>query len=142
MDEIYEEYQINCSIRPYEFSTRSENEESENIYNALERSTVVYSKYIDAVVNENDFADDRDIIYAYAGLTITSDDPSKPYLMEFITPNSKVYADPNDYSPIVLLEYQELSMLFTGDAAEGQVEELEELLTLNSTLRDRMDRIV
>ena len=141
MDEIYEEYQINCSIRPYEFSTRSENEESENIYNTLERDTVVYSKYIDAVVNENDFADDRDIIYAYAGLTITSDDPSKPYLMEFITPNSKVYADPNDYSPIVLLEYQELSMLFTGDAAEGQVEELEELLTLNSTLRDRMDRI-
>ena len=141
MDEIYAEYQINYSIRPYEYSTRSECEIENNTYGALERNTVVYSRYIDAVYNENDFTDNRDIIYANAGLTITSDDSTKPYLLEFITPNKKYYDNPNDYSPIVLLEYQELSMLFTGDAAEEQVEELEEILFNNLTLSNRMDRI-
>ncbi len=141
MDEVYEEFQINCSIRPYQYSTSSEYEESANTYDALEVNTITYANYITAVELENDYADDRDIQYASAGLTITSDDATNAYLMEFLTPNEKYYSDSNDYSPIILLEYQGISMLFTGDASEGQNEELLSLISTNSTLADRLDRI-
>ena len=141
MDEVYEEFQINCSIRPYQYSTESEYEESANTYDALEVNTITYANYITAVELENDYTDDRDIQYASAGLTITSDDATNAYLMEFLTPNEKYYSDSNDYSPIILLEYQGISMLFTGDASEGQNEELLSLISTNSTLADRLDRI-
>ena len=141
MDEVYEEFQINYSIRPYEYSTLSEYEKPTNDYNAEEKDTATYRDYIDAIALENDYADDRDIIYAHAGLTITSDDPTKNYLMEFLTPNATNYSDSNDYSPIVLLEYQDKSMLFTGDAAEAQFAELDTLIDTNPELRNRLDRV-
>ena len=141
MDEVYDEFQVNISIRPYVFSTKSEYEMNDNVYNALEKDTIAYKDYIDSIYLENDVANDADIIFAQAGLTITSDDPNVNYLMEFLTPNDKYYTNVNDYSPIILLEYQDKSMLFTGDAAEKQFEELDELITTNIALRNRLDRV-
>ncbi len=141
MDEVYEEFQINCSIRPYEYALNCDYEEPENTYNATEKNTATYRAYIEAVDLENDYSDNRDIMYAHAGIKIESDDASTQYLMEFLTPNSTQYADSNDYSPIILLEYQGKSILFTGDASEAQFEELQNLIETNSSLANRLSRI-
>ena len=141
MDEVYEEFQINCSIRPYEYAEGCAYEEPTNIYNSTEKTTVVYKDYIEAIALENDVPDNSDIMYAHAGITITSDDPNVNYLLEFLTPNQTSYADPNDYSPIVLLEYKDKSILLTGDAAEAQFEELDNLINTDSTLRNRLSRV-
>ena len=141
MDEVYEEFQINCSIRPYEYAINCDYEKPSNDYNAREKDTASYREYIEAIALENDYDDDRDIIYPHAGLTITSDDPNKNYLLEFLTPNKTTYAESNDYSPILLLEYKDKSILLTGDAAKEQFAELDSLIDTNSDLRNRLDRV-
>lgn len=138
---IYEEYQVNNSIRPYEYSTVSKHEPAGNPNGAREKSTKTYAKYIDAVYDENDVEDDSDIIYAHAGYTIPRKESSAPYLMEFITPQKTLYNDANDYSPIVLLEYKEMSFLFTGDAQAEQFAELESAINTNPALKTRLSRV-
>ncbi len=139
---IYEEYQVNCSIRPYEYSTKSAHELAGNPHNARVKGTATYGKYIDAVYEENDIADDADVLYAHKGLKIESKVASIVYNFEFLTPNLTYYDDANDYSPMILLEYKSLSFLFTGDAQSAQFGELQQLIENNvNNLKTRLSRV-
>ncbi len=139
---IYEEYQVNCSIRPYEYSTKSAHEPSGNPNNARVKDTATYGKYIDAVYEENDIADDADVLYAHKGLKIESKIESIVYNFEFLTPNLTYYDDANDYSPMILLEYKSLSFLFTGDGQSEQFGELQQLIDDNeNNLKARLSNI-
>lgn len=138
---IYQTYQVNNSIRPYEYSTKSSYEPAGNPNGAREKDSATYGKYINAVYEENDIADDSDIIYAQAGLKIQSVDSSVSFLMEFLTPNKTYYDDANDYSPMVLLEYKSLSFLFTGDGQTEQFAELENAIDTDTTLKNRLSRV-
>ena len=139
---IYEEYQVNCSIRPYEYSSKSAHEPSGNPNKARVKDTATYGKYIDAIYNENDVPYDTDVLYAKAGLTIESIDSSVVYNFEFLTPQLTYYDDANDYSPMILLEYKSLSFLFTGDGQTAQFTELQQLITNNvNNLKTRLSNI-
>lgn len=139
---IYEEYQVNCSIRPYEYSTKSAHEPIGNPNNAKKKGTATYGKYIDAIYEENDIVGDTDVWYAKAGLEIKSKNASVVYNFEFLTPQQTYYDDANDYSPMILLEYQSLSFLFTGDGQTEQFKELEQLIESNKdNLKTRLSNI-
>jgi len=142
MTAIYQEYHVNISIRPYEYSTKSTYEPTGNPFNAREKDTATYGKYIDAIYEENDIADDADVLYAKAGLKINSVDSSVVYNFEFLTPQLTYYDDANDYSPMILLEYKSFSFLFTGDGQTAQFNELQELIDSDANnLKTRLSNI-
>ena len=58
------------------------------------------------------------INYNDANTRITGND----YIINYLTPNLEVYENLNNYSPIIMLTYNEIDILFTGDA-EKLIEE-------------------
>jgi len=119
---IYNNYQVNYSYRPYEYSDASV-EPNTNIFNSLVHNTLVYKSYVSAVYDEPNSI----VEYSSAGETISgysTNNNNLQYKLTFITPNETYYSSANDNSSIILLEYNDRKILLTGDASEEGMSEL------------------
>lgn len=99
---ILNEFEILTIYRPKIYTAAEEYSSG-----ALVKDTKIYKSFISAMNKETD-----DIIISQAGLTITGEG----YSFTFYTPIVNEYAEPNNYSPIIILEYGGKKFMFTGDA--------------------------
>lgn len=125
-------------------------------------STATYRGYIIAAHNEtytvNGNTLDSEIIVSYDGLTINSTIGTESFNVEFFAPfktsntplpsldettgfpvDTYGTTNRNNISPIILLEYNNKSFLFTGDAGTSVEEDL--ISSLNATERNRFENI-
>jgi len=126
-------------------------------------STTTYKKFIELTyqetyTEEDDTITESEVWVFYDGLTITSADTKETFLIEFFAPfkisntsfeeydsgcNTKGYPvgemgkvlSNNDSSPIILLEYEGKSFLFTGDAGTGIEKDLINSLSASERTR-------
>lgn len=78
-------------------------------------SNSTYNKAIEAIYAEVEQG--ATMQYNEAGIIIQSDnDFSNPYKFTFMSPYMDYYEDSNSYSAVMLLEYKQKQLLFTGDA--------------------------
>ncbi|MGD9901170.1 MAG: ComEC/Rec2 family competence protein [Spirochaetales bacterium] len=127
IDEILGAYQVNNIYRPKIYATY------ENIadgYETIETApngtkstdTLTYYKAIDAVLNEPNC----DIYFTdeICGTSINGGSGANSYSITFLSPSQSYYSDTNEYSPIMVLEYNGKTMMFTGDAPISSEEEV------------------
>jgi len=137
MKMIYDLCYVKNTFRPLAYSTTSTKEESINIYGANDDYNEYYGDYIDSIYSEKD----SNVYYLSSGInyinypngyiTGTSTKfPNEEYSITFLTNNKVNYAENNDSSAVILLEYAGRSMLFTGDAEEECFNELESAMSV------------
>ena len=79
------------------------------------KGTSSYNKAIEAVYAEVEQG--ATMQYNEAGIVIQSDSSlTSPYKFTFMSPYMDYYEDSNSYSAVMLLEYKQKQLLFTGDA--------------------------
>jgi len=89
-------------------------------------TTATYANTLVAMYNENCPTEffDKDSDFTN---TIICGEQTLTYTFDFLTPvvngEDASYSEDNDYSPIMLFEYAEVEILFTGDAGEATIEE-------------------
>lgn len=99
---ILNEFDISTIYRPKIYTSTEEHPST-----ALIKDTKTYKSFIAAMNSETD-----DIIISQAGLTISGEG----YTFTFYSPIANDYSEPNNYSPIIILEYNGKKFMFTGDA--------------------------
>ena len=128
---VIDNYTCNFIFRPNNYSSHKDSSSLPDDFNTktdggYESSTKIYSKFMVSAYNEkctveifnkdSDFS--NEIIYG---------GNSYKYNFDFLTPtadrNKISYSDPNDYSPIMTLEYGGKKIMFTGDAEKKNIEE-------------------
>lgn len=127
---IFDEFKVNYFYRPDIYSS-SEEEDFENIENSVQYKNELYDRVIKKAKEE----DLKDLITTSQDLRIPSEayseeTPAKlQWEINFYAPiteklpyiNKDNFQDPikNDYSPIMILSYMDIQIMFTGDAGEG-----------------------
>ena len=123
MDEVLNEYPAKTFYRPNVLASRSgytDPSKNDLIGNYTSKDTVAYKNAIEAgckgaeqvIINDVDMS-------AITGTSSSGDE----YSLSFYGPNSDSYKDWNNYSPIMILEYQDVRMALTGDCEkEGEQE--------------------
>ena len=108
---LLKSYQVNNVLRP---KILSRDETSENS-NYLVSSTYTYASVIDAIYQEPncrvEFIDDKS--YNFPGNVS----------VKFFAGEEDYYKDTNSYSPFVLVNYEDCSFMFTGDASQLREDE-------------------
>ena len=124
MPYVYEEYNVLNSYRPYVYS---ENKSASALPAKLNEgikinnSTNIYYEYITSVNAEQTywefFKDDSDFSNEFT----TKDGEIYDYTVNFIMPYAddlndyRYFTTPNDFSAVIMLEYADRKILFTGD---------------------------
>lgn len=119
---IYEQYDIKNSYRPYVYSeNKSASALSYNKGVKIGNSTKIYYEYLTSVNNEQTywefFKDDSDFSNRFKD----ADGEYYEYTVNFVMPYAKEFNDyqyfttPNDFSAVIMLEYADRKILFTGD---------------------------
>ena len=124
MPYVYEEYNVLNSYRPYVYS---ENKSASALPAKLnegikiKNSTNIYYEYITSVNAEQTywefFKDDSDFSNEFT----TKDGEIYDYTVNFIMPYAddlndyRYFTTPNDFSAVIMLEYADRKILFTGD---------------------------
>lgn len=136
MDWVLENYKVNFIFRPNNYSSHSMASSLPAEFNpvitdedAYVSTSAAYAEFMVAAYNEGCtvelFNKDSDFTN-----TMILGDEKKTYSFDFLTPTATreqvKYENPNDYSPIFVLEYAGRTIMFNGDAEE---EALEEYLT-------------
>lgn len=139
MDWVLENYKVNFIFRPNNYSSHSMASSLPAEFNpvitdedAYISTSAAYAEFMVAAYNEGCtvelFNKDSDFTN-----TMILGDEKKTYSFDFLTPTATreqvKYENPNDYSPIFVLEYAGRTIMFNGDAEE---EALEEYLTTYS----------
>lgn len=139
MDDIFENFDVRTVYRPaveYIGDHYSFNASFNKVFDGKDCSTKAYGKFLNFINDETFklnnqtynttwkfFNKDTDI-----ERTVVYNDTNYVYKFDFLTPTAKVddikYSDANDYSPIIMFEYQNRKIMFTGDAEEVVEEEL------------------
>lgn len=131
-DWVIDNYAVRYIFRPNVYSVHSKTDDLPELFNrevkgGFKCNTVCYSDFLISAYNEKDctieyFNKDSDFTN-----TITCNGERRTYTFDFLTPVAKreevKYTDPNDYSPIMTLEYAGKKVMFTGDAEEDMLEE-------------------
>jgi len=131
MNWVIDAYECKYIFRPNNYSSHSNSSELPVDFNTQTSggyvsTTKTYSEFMVSAYNEkctveifnkdSDFS--NEIIYNGTSYT---------YKFEFLTPTADrdkiVYGDPNNYSPIMMLEYAGKKIMFTGDAEEDNIAE-------------------
>jgi competence protein ComEC len=110
VDEILDAYQVNHIFRPEIYATYNNLETVPE--NRQSKDTQTYAKVIERVQNEPGAT----VTFNAAGLTITGGSGANEYEFTFYSPTEQYYSDVNEFSPIVVLEYQNQTVMLTGDA--------------------------
>ncbi len=136
MDWVLENYKVNFIFRPNNYSSHSLASGLPAEFNpvidedgAYVSTSAAYAEFLVAAYNEGCtvelFNKDSDFTN-----TMILGEEKKTYTFDFLTPiavrEQVKYDNPNDYSPIFVLEYAGRTIMFNGDAEE---EALEEYLT-------------
>ena len=119
---IYEQYDIKNSYRPYVYSeNKSASALSYNKGVKIGNSTKIYYEYLTSVNNEQTywefFKDDSD----FSNRLKDADGEYYEYTVKFVMPYTQEFNDyqyftkPNDFSAVIMLEYADRKILFTGD---------------------------
>ena len=139
MDWVLENYKVNFIFRPNNYSSHSMASSLPAEFNpvitdedAYISTSAAYAEFMVAAYNEGCtvelFNKDSDFTN-----TMILGEEKKTYSFDFLTPTATreqvKYENPNDYSPIFVLEYAGRTIMFNGDAEE---EALEEYLTTYS----------
>lgn len=131
-DWLIDNYAVRYIFRPNVYSVHSKTDDLPETFNrkvtgGFKCNTVCYSDFLISAYNEQDctieyFNKDSDFTN-----TMTCNGESMTYTFDFLTPVAKredvKYGDPNNYSPIMTLEYAGKKVMFTGDAEEDMIEE-------------------
>ncbi len=146
MDWVLETYQVNFIFKPNTYSSHSSVEDLPESINpkyesseAFVSTTKTYADFLIAAHNEGCtvevFNKDSDFEN-----TLICGEERRTYNFDFLTPTASrqdiKYDNPNDYSPIFVLEYSGRIVMFNGDAEE---EALEEYITTYSGQYDNVD---
>ncbi len=119
LPEIYENYNVINTYRPTVYTQAEVDEMTlESGEKVKVHDTQIYQSVIDLMNAEK-----GNIIFSKKGIVIGDDSKGK---LEFLSPESDYYdSDQNNYSPFLILKYNNNEVLFTGDA--GSEVELENL---------------
>lgn len=120
-DEILDAYQVNNIYRPKIYATYNNLETASEGKRGVDTQT--YHKVIERVLTEPN----SNIIFNEEGLVITGGEGLDAYILTFYSPNQDYYSDVNDFSPILVLQYRDRAIMFTGDAT---IEVEEQIATL------------
>ncbi len=125
---VIDNYEIKYIFRPNNESTNEvwtgDLPDTFNHGDGYKSSTVTYGKFMNSSYDEGCpvevFDRDSDFTNKFVYNTV-----EYSYTFNFLTPVGDVisYSDPNNYSPIMMLQYGERKILFTGDAEEDNIEE-------------------
>ena len=136
MDWVLENYKVNFIFRPNTYTSHSSASSLPETFNpvinnenAYVSTSAAYAEFMVASYNEGCtveiFNKDSDFTN-----TIICGEDKYSYTFDFLTPvatrEQVMYENPNDYSPIFVLEYADRTIMFNGDA---EVEAIEEYLT-------------
>lgn len=112
---VFETFQVNALYRP-KLSCEYEIKIDKNPNNYRKVDTATYDNVIKAAYNE----DGCELIYNEAGLKFFDDS----FSVEFLSPNEEKYSSYNNYSPMIMVTYDTVKFLLTGDGetvAENEV---------------------
>ncbi|MDD4815952.1 MAG: MBL fold metallo-hydrolase [Clostridia bacterium] len=112
--EVFEKFEVKNVYRPYIFASSETEQEDYYISSEIEFFEP-YENFINAVYAEN-----CNIFFNFAGQEILGDN----YALTFLSPNQMTYNSSNDFSPIIKLEFNGKSFLFTGDATTNNENEV------------------
>lgn len=132
MKAVFDAFDIEYCYRPYVYYSGNDITFNENFNvksSASQRSecnTAEYRNFLSSLYNEkcawSFFNKDSDF-----SQTIRFDGSELTYSFDFFTPTNAVsniaYSQTNDYSPICVLEYCDVEIMFTGDAEEVSEQE-------------------
>jgi competence protein ComEC len=108
--EILDNYQVNTVYRPNIYAT----------YNSLEappeNSSYDDSQLYASVIEKINQEPNCNVITSQSGLSFTGGDALNAYILTFYSPTLNYYSNENEYSPIVVLQYRQKSVMLTGDA--------------------------
>jgi competence protein ComEC len=119
MDEILIEYQVNTVYRPHIYATYNNTETFEGTI-GMEKDTQTYAKVIEGVQAEPSC----NVIFTETDMLISGGSGEATYSLTFLSPIETDYSDPNEYSPIMLLEFKNKRIMLTGDATIDNEEEI------------------
>ncbi len=133
MSMVYDEYKIDCSFRPIRYSTTAQYERTPYASNVNQSDNLYYGEYIDKVYSEND----SEVVYLSSfvnykyypqGFITGSDNLGGEYRIIFLTNNNDYYAELNDTSSVILIQYAGKNLIFTGDAETKCFDEIDEAI--------------
>ncbi len=128
MPYVYEQYDVLNSYRPYVYSeNKSASALSYDLNKGIKikNSSDIYYNYITSVNNERTywefFKDNSDFSNGFTD----KDGATYEYTVDFVMPYAddlndyKYFSDSNDFSAVIMLEYANRKILFTGDIEYG-----------------------
>ena len=131
MDWILENYQVNYIFRPNNYSSHSNASSLPESFNKFTEggyvsTSATYADFLVAAYNEKCTVEVFNKSSDFSNKFIYQN-KEYSYKFDFLTPTNErekiVYDNPNDYSPIMILEYANKKVMFTGDAEEVVLEE-------------------
>lgn len=129
---IFDDYEVlNCYVP--KVSSNYMEHRGLNVNNYKLISTNVWSNLTEAMYNER-----CNIYYNFKNEKIYDD--TYDYSIDFFTPIADYQSSSNDYSPIILVNIQDIKFMFTGDADESKEQEFlneyDDLINSNSSYFD------
>lgn len=124
-EQVLNKYSIGIAFRPHMYYFKSGDAESEVFDSSIYKSdsTATWKSTVKAIDNNAESVEfnDKDL-----GTVINYDDTndSKDYTFTFYGPVSKKYSDKNDYSPVMILNNNGNTFMFTGDATSAVEKEM------------------
>lgn len=120
MSWVIDNYDIKYIFRPNNYSNNKISSELPDTFNygdGYASTTQIYANFMVSAYNENCPVEVFNKNSDFTNTIICGDD-TYTYKFDFLTPTLDTisYGDPNNYSPIMLLEYSGKRILFTGDA--------------------------
>lgn len=123
---IFDTFNVLSVYRPQIFTK----EESDSLGGGVKvKDTKIYNRTIKAITDEG-----SEIIFNEAGNKINSTNSSSSFDIEFLSPLNDSYEDINNFSPVIILSYNETKFMFTGDAEAIVEEEI-----LNTYSKEKLD---
>lgn len=131
MSWVIDNYEISYIFRPNNEATHttydSQLPDEFNYGDGYKSTTATYGKFMLSAYNEQCVVEVFNKNSDFTNTIVCGDD-TYTYTFNFLTPTLDVisYNDPNNYSPIMMLEYMGKRVMFTGDA---ELENLEEYVS-------------
>ena len=128
MSWVIDNYEISYIFRPNNEATHSTYDsqlpDDFNYGDGYKSTTATYGKFMLSAYNEQCIVEvfNKDSDFTN---TVKCGNETYTYTFNFLTPTLDVisYNNPNDYSPIMMLEYMGKRIMFTGDAEEENIAE-------------------
>lgn len=111
MVQVLDSYKVNTFFRPHIFSQNLESEVLEYNPSYHGANTLTYDLVVQKLHKLQN--EGMQVLFSEGGQTIKSDNE---VVLELLAPNKQNYSNNNDFSPIVLVEFNNFKFMLTGDA--------------------------